>query len=225
MSRNIYSSLDDAFQPLNPQQQKQYIDQQKSRVQQEEQTKRMWAKCEDRDFSDIYNRMSQGQSLPPYCTKENDQFKEFQRKSNEDRESYLRNMNSTPRPQISNDYQNMELGMYHLRHSEEDRQALVKVPNSQKAFLQKRLLELEAELKKYQFLLRTFDDERTPKLTNSPYSEDTIESFSNIEPSRKSGSGSSGDDIIDLIVLLAIGLLIIFVLDSVFKMGLHRTKK
>jgi hypothetical protein len=213
MSRGIYSSLEDAFQPLNPQEQKVFH---QSRVQQEEQMKKMWEK----DNSEIQSRMNQGYELPPYCAKEGQQFKEFQRKNNEDRENYLKNMEKRPRPQLSNDYQDMELGMYQLGHSSKDAQALVKVPNSQRAHLQKRLEELERELQKYQFLLRVFDQEerekRIPKLMNGEGEQDDesyIESFSNLE--QKSGK----DDLVDLILLLAIGLLIIFVLDSVFKMG------
>ncbi len=224
MSRSIYSSLDDAFQPLNPQQQQNFHSQ---RVAQEERSRSMWEKeaC-NKDFSEIYDRMNQGHELPPYCAKENNQFREFQRKNNEDRENYLKNMGNTPRPQLSNDYQDMELGMYRLKNSQEDSQALVKVPNSQRAHLEKRLQELENELKKYQFLLRVFDEESRPKLTNGEeiqYEQNNndqhIEQFSNYKNS------DSKDELIDLIVLLSIGLLVIFVLDSVFKMGKNISAK
>ncbi len=231
MSRNIYSSLDDAFQPLNPQQQKTFHSQ---RVVQEKEVQRMWEKeaC-NKDFSEIYDRMNQGYELPPYCAKENNQFKEFQRKNNENRENYLKNMDKTPRSQLSNDYQDIELGMYKLRNSPEDNQSLVAVKNNnQKAHLQKRLEELERELKKYQFLLRVFDEENSnskyPKLMDEE-ERDNIESFSNLEYQdigiKNRSHDSAKDDIIDLIVLLGIGLLIIFVLDSVFKMGKGFQKK
>ncbi len=225
MSRSIYSSLDDAFQPLNPQQQKAFHSQ---RVAQEEEVKRMWEKegCNNnnKDFSEIYQRMNQGYELPPYCEKEQNQFRDFQKKSNQSREDYLKNMDKIPRAQLSNDYQDMELGMYKL----EDSQALVSIKsNNQKVFLQKRLEELERELKKYQFLLRVFDEEnknnKYPKLMDEENSE-TIESFSNLDYKNRSHTSYS-DDIIDLIVLLGIGLLIIFVLDSVFKMGKSFQKK
>jgi hypothetical protein len=224
MSRSIYSSLDDAFQPLNPNEQQKFHSQ---RVAQEERSRSMWEKeaC-NKDFSEIYDRASQGYELPPYCAKENNQFREFQRKNNEDRENYLKNMGNTPRPQLSNDYQDMELGMYRLKNSQEDSQALVKVPNSQRAHLEKRLQELENELKKYQFLLRVFDEESRPKLTNGEeiqYEQNNndqhIEQFSNYK------SNDSKDELIDLIVLLGIGLLVIFVLDSVFKMGKNISAK
>ncbi len=212
MSRYAYSSLDDAFQPLNPQQQKKIIYQENNNNNNNNNNmKNMWEK---RDSSEIYDRMSQGQELPPYCAKENDKFKEFQK----DREKYLQSIDDRPRAQLSNDYQDIELGMYNLKNSSN---ALVKVPNSQKIFLQKRLEELEHELKKYQFLLRVFDEEekgkRIPKLMDE---EMNIESFSNLSP-----KDHSKDDMIDLIILLAIGLLIIFVLDSVFKMGKSTPRK
>ncbi len=231
MSRSIYSSLDDAFQPLNPQQQKNFHSQ---RVAQEQEVQRMWEKeaC-NRDFSEIHDRMSQGYELPPYCAKENNQFKEFQRKNNQDRENYLKNMDKSPRAQLSNDYQDMELGMYKLKNSMEDSRALVAVKNNnQKAHLQKRLEELERELKKYQFLLRVFDEENANskymKVMNGEeemeHHQDTIESFSNLNYKNRSHDNAK-DDIIDLIVLLGIGLLVIFVLDSVFKMGKTFSKK
>ncbi len=230
MSRSIYSSLDDAFQPLNPQQQKNFHSQ---RVSQEQEVQRMWEKeaC-NRDFSEIHDRMSQGYELPPYCAKENNQFREFQRKNNQDRENFLKNMDKTPRAQLSNDYQDVELGMYKLRNSPEDNQSLVAVKNNnQKAHLQKRLEELERELKKYQFLLRVFDEEdankKYMKVMNGEeehIGENVIESFSNLNYKNRSHD-SAKDDIIDLIVLLGIGLLIIFVLDSVFKMGKGFPKK
>mgnify|MGYP003336825619 CR=1 FL=1 len=54
--------------------------------------------------------------------------------------------------------------------------------------------------------------------------ENVIESFSNLNYKNRSHD-SAKDDIIDLIVLLGIGLLVIFVLDSVFKMGKGFPKK
>ncbi len=229
MSKSIYSSLDDAFQPLNPQQQKNFHSQ---RVTHEQEVQRMWEKeaC-NRDFSEIHDRMSQGYELPPYCAKENNQFREFQRKSNEDRENYLKNIDKRPRAQLSNDYQDVELGMYKLRNSPEDTLSLVAVKgNNQKAHLQKRLEELERELKKYQFLLRVFDEENANKKYmkvmngEEDLDENVIESFSNLNYKNRSHD-STKDDIIDLIVLLGIGLLVIFVLDSVFKMGKSFQKK
>ncbi len=227
MSRSVYSSLDDAFQPLNPQEQKAFHQQ---RVSQQQQMKDMWQKPIDiqgacnKDMSEIYSRMQQKTELPAYCAKENDVYREFQRKGNEERENYLKNMNNLPRAQLSNDYQDVELGMYRLRNSQEDSQALVKVPNQNRVYLEKRLAELEKELQKYQFLIRVFDEEnklnKVPAIMNEE--KEQIESFSNIHYKT---SESSKDEIVDLIVLLAIGLLIIFVLDSVFKMGKFQGSK
>ena len=220
--------MDDAFQPLNPQQQKTFHSQ---RVSQEKEVQRMWEKdAYNKDLSEIHDRIGQGYELPPYCAKENNQFKEFQRKNNQSREEYLKNVDKNPRAQLSNDYQDMELGMYKLRNSVEDNQSLVAVKgNNQKAHLQKRLEELEGELKKYQFLLRVFDEENSNSKYAKIMDEDHIESFSNLGyqniGSKNRSHDSAKDDIIDLIVLLGVGLLIIFVLDSVFKMGKSFQKK
>ena len=250
MSRTIYSSLDDAFQPLNPQEQSKFHQTRSAGIQQSQQQLQMWSPKDhaqeacSKDFSELHKRMNSGFELPPYCAKEQNQFHEFQKKSNQDREEYLKNLGKTPRPQLSNDYQDVQLGMYQLGNSARDQQSLVKVANGRdRAYLEGRLGELEKELQKYQFLLRVYNEEDRMKVrraiadqtgTGEPDESGQVtaeemakymEGFSTMRP----GSGMSDfsrnrssdpkDDIIDLVVLLGIGLLIIFILDSVFKMG------
>ncbi len=248
MSRTIYSSLDDAFQPLNPQEQTKFH--QSRVVEQSQQQREMWAPKDhdkeacSRDFSEIHKRINSGYALPPYCAKEQNKFHEFQEKGNRDREEYIKNMGKTPRPQLSNDYQDVQLGMYQLGNSPQDSQSLVKVSNGRdRAYLEARLAQLEKDLQKYQFLLRVFNEEDRLKVrraiedrTGTGASSDDrvtaeemakyMEGFSTMRPgnglSDFSGSRLTSDpkdDIIDLVVLLGIGLLIIFILDSVFKMG------
>lgn len=251
MSRSIYSSLDDAFQPLNPQEQSKFHQTRSAGVDQSQQQLQMWAPKDhdkeacSKDFSEIHKRMNSGFELPPYCAKEQNQFHEFQKKSNQDRDEYLKNLGKTPRPQLSNDYQDVQLGMYQLGNSARDQQSLVKVANGRdRAYLENRLGELEKELQKYQFLLRVFNQEDQMKVrraiadrTGTGEPDDSgqvtaeemakyMEGFSTMRQdggsmsdfSRSRGSDPK-DDIIDLVVLLGIGLLVIFILDSVFKMG------
>ncbi len=250
MSRTIYSSLDDAFQPLNPQEQSKFHQTRSAAVNQSQQQLQLWAPKDhdkeacSRDFSEIHKRMNSGFELPPYCAKEQNQFHEFQKKSNQDREEYLKNLGKTPRPQLSNDYQDVQLGMYQLGNSARDQQSLVKVANGRdRAYLESRLNELEKELQKYQFLLRVFNQEDQLKVrraiadrtgTGEPDESGQVtaeemakymEGFSTMRPDSgmsdfsRSRASDPKDDIIDLVVLLGIGLLVIFILDSVFKIG------
>ena len=69
-----------------------------------------------------------------------------------------------------------------------------------KKSLQDRFVELENEFRKYKMMMNT-------KNTSE---EETIESFSN---------QSDGNDIQDLIVLIVLGLIIIFIMDNIFKLG------
>ena len=70
----------------------------------------------------------------------------------------------------------------------------------EKKSLQDRFVELENEFRKYKIMMNT-------KNTSE---EETIESFSN---------QSEGNDIQDLIVLIVLGLIIIFIMDNIFKLG------
>jgi hypothetical protein len=70
----------------------------------------------------------------------------------------------------------------------------------EKKSLQDRFVQLENEFRKYKTMIQT-------KNTSD---EETIESFSN---------QSEGNDIQDLIVLIVLGLIIIFIMDNIFKLG------
>jgi hypothetical protein len=70
----------------------------------------------------------------------------------------------------------------------------------EKKSLQDRFVELENEFRKYKTMIHTKNTQE----------EETIESFSN---------QSEGNDIQDLIVLIVLGLIIIFIMDNIFKLG------
>lgn len=71
----------------------------------------------------------------------------------------------------------------------------------EKKSLQDRFVELENEFRKYKVMMNTRDNNE----------EETIESFSNFE--------GNNTDIQDLIVLIVLGLIIIFIMDNIFKLG------
>lgn len=180
----------------------------------------------NRDFSEVQGRMTQGHELPPYCAKENDKFREFQKNSNVQREEYLKNMDKERRV-----YNQSSVGMYDLKNQ---RETLASARGEgDRVYIQNRLDELENELKKYQFMIRVFDEEdrmrRFPALEDAPRGMDspipplsTSEHFGGrMSSGTHYGSpiDSNKDDVIDLVILLGVGLLLLFILDSVFKMG------
>ena len=73
-----------------------------------------------------------------------------------------------------------------------------------------RFVELENEFRKYKTMINTRN------INNE--NEDTIESFSNFDNNNKT-------DIQDLIVLIVLGLIIIFIMDNIFKLGKYLGSK
>ena len=71
----------------------------------------------------------------------------------------------------------------------------------EKKSLQDRFVELENEFRKYKMMMNTRNNNE----------EESIESFSNME--------NGNTDIQDLIVLIVLGLIIIFIMDNIFKLG------
>jgi hypothetical protein len=177
-----------------------------------------------RDFSEIRGRMTQGRELPPYCSKENDKFREFQSQSNTRREEYLKNMDKERRI-----YNQSSVGMYDLKNPGETLSSAGE--GQDRVYIQQRLNELEKELKKYQFMIRVFDEEERfrsrPAIEDlparsspsSPIPPQEVEYFSGRRGPEGAPLQQTKDDLIDLVILIGVGLLLLFILDSVFKMG------
>ena len=85
--------------------------------------------------------------------------------------------------------------------------------NIEKKFLQDKIIELENDFRKYKILLNS----RNNNNNNNNNSEDYIENFENKNNSLSDDTNKN--DLLDLIVIIIIGLIIIFVLDSIFKIG------
>ena len=83
--------------------------------------------------------------------------------------------------------------------------------NIEKKFLQDKIIELENDFRKYKLLLNSRNN------NNNNNSEDYIENFENKNNSLSDDTNKN--DLLDLIVIIIIGLIIIFVLDSIFKIG------
>lgn len=86
--------------------------------------------------------------------------------------------------------------------------------NIEKKFLQDKIIELENEFRKYKLMLNS----RNNQNDDIDNDHNTMEGFSN-QNSDISLLNSNKNDLLDLIVVIIIGLIIIFILDSIFKIG------
>jgi hypothetical protein len=89
----------------------------------------------------------------------------------------------------------------------------------EKKYLQDKLLFLENELKKYKYLIEKCENDK--KISNKEFNnENNIENFSNNYNSKNDNSYiSNSNDMLDLILLIFIGLIVIFVMNSIFNIG------
>ena len=81
----------------------------------------------------------------------------------------------------------------------------------EKKSLQDKFIELENEFRKYKMMMNT---------RNNINDEETIESFGNLID-----SNNDKTDIQDLIVLIVLGLIVIFIMDNIFKLGKYLGSK
>jgi len=157
-----------------------------------------------------------------------DNYELLNKKSIEDRNNVITNMNLVERNDSDNydkyrinNENNVKPGSLNINkqqygYIESDKKEYIPFKeNNDKKYLEDKLLYLENELKKYKILI----DNHTQ---NKIGSENTIVYFSNTsggESENHSNKNNKSNDMIDLILLIIIGLLIIFVLNSVFTIG------
>lgn len=138
-------------------------------------------------------------------------YKLLMDKSENDREEVIQNMNKIERIENKSDKEN-EFDRYrnnpnNIVKKNDTTDMVVYSPykeNIDKKLLHDKLMFLEKQLRYYQEL----------EQNNSSQSQQVTEHFGNI-----TGPDFKSNDMIDLIILIIIGLLIIFVMDFVFKMG------
>ena len=85
----------------------------------------------------------------------------------------------------------------------------------EKKFLQDKIIELENEFRKYKLMLNS----RNNQNDDNDIDHNIMEGFSNQNSDSPPFMDSNKNDILDLIVVIMIGLIIIFILDSIFKIG------
>ena len=139
---------------------------------------------------------------------ENKKLLENDKRQNEQTQKVLKDMNNiernkVPENNINDDYNRYRFNPVNqvnsLYESKDDYSPFK--DDIDKKFLQDKLIQLENDFRKYKTMIN---------------SNDVVESFSN---NNNENSEINNNEILDLIVLIIIGLIIIFVMDSIFKIG------
>ena len=138
---------------------------------------------------------------------ENKKLLENDKRQNEQTEKVLKDMNNVernkiPENNINDDYNKYRFNPVNQVNSlyEDNKEYSPFKDDLDKKFLQDKLIQLENDFRKYKTLIN---------------SNDVVESFENNQNENNDGN----NEILDLIVLIIIGLIVIFVMDSVFKIG------
>ena len=141
-----------------------------------------------------------------------DRYEILNKKSDIERDNVIKNMNNIERNTTTENNQLVEYNKFRFNSSNNVEDNNYKQDYSpfnesiEKKYLKDKLIFLENELKKYKYLI------------DKSESNDYIENFSN-ENNNSVQNQNHGSDIIDLILLIIIGLIIIFVLNSIFNIG------
>lgn len=192
MSKISYCSLEEAWgTSINKNQEKEY----KNKEKVHENNKK------EKDYEENNSFRSQTQMDFESLKKDNENMKKMLNMMN------LIERNKTPENNINEEYNkyrfnpiNKVNGLY-----TDDKDYKPFQDDIEKKSLQDKFVELENEFRKYKMLMNT-------RNVNSE-NEETIESFSNFN------NENSKTDIQDLIVLIVLGLIIIFIMDNIFKLG------
>jgi hypothetical protein len=171
---------------------------------------------------DIDNKNTEKKEKPKDYDEEVNSYKsksqmdyEYLKEDNEKMKKILNTMNFVERNKTPENNINDEYNKYRF-NSVNKVNGLYQDSNNYKPFendlekksLQDRFVELENEFRKYRMMMNTRNDNNE---------EESIESFSNIE--------GNNTDIQDLIVLIVLGLIIIFIMDNIFKLGKYMGSK
>jgi hypothetical protein len=166
-----------------------------------------------------------------YSLNTDDKYSLLHKKSEEDRDNVINNMNNIERNNSKTENRIIEYNKYRLNSNnvvkespvKEESYALQKyMPFSEsieRKYLEDKLKFLENEILKYKNLIDNNDG------INSDLGGNFIESFSNNNNSSNVNQSSSvtgnvkNNDLIDIILLIIIGLIIILVMNSIFNIG------
>ena len=144
----------------------------------------------------------------------NDKYDYLNKTSNTERNNVIKNMNSVERNKTAENNSIVEYNKYrfnplnNVNGNNSTEETYTPFNESiEKKYLQDKINFLENQFKKYKYI---FDENNN--------SLDTIESFSNQEV-KENNRPNKSNDIIDLFLLIIIGLIVIFVMNSIFSIG------
>ena len=147
--------------------------------------------------------------------REIDKYNILTEKSENDRDIVISNMNNIERNPKTENNSLVQYQKYRFNPSNKvnyNDQQIYSPFNQEleRKYLQDKLMYLENELRKYKHLFEKSD-----------YQINNIESFSNKDSISNNNvpSNNKSNDIIDLILLIMIGLIVIFVMNSIFNIG------
>ena len=147
--------------------------------------------------------------------REIDKYNILTEKSENDRDIVISNMNNNERNPKTENNSLVQYQKYRFNPSNKvnyNDQQIYSPFNQEleRKYLQDKLMYLENELRKYKHLFEKSD-----------YQINNIESFSNKDSISNNNvpSNNKSNDIIDLILLIMIGLIVIFVMNSIFNIG------
>jgi len=142
-----------------------------------------------------------------------DKFDYLNKTSNVERNNVIKNMNSVERNKTTENNSIVEYNKYRFNpenkvkgNNNTDQEYTPFNESIEKKYLQDKINFLENEFKKYKYIFDKNEDDNSPN---------TIENFSNQEINKPNKS----NDIIDLFLLIIIGLIVIFVMNSIFSIG------
>jgi hypothetical protein len=142
-------------------------------------------------------------------------YNNLMKKSDSDRDEIIQNMNKVERnnhsfPNENNsivEYNKYRLNPENVVSNHSDKIYSPFQESIEKKYLQDKIHYLESEFRKYKYFLEKTDSNKSDDYT--------IENFDNNHSTNNSGK----NDLIDLILLIIIGLIIIFIMNSIFTIG------
>ena len=193
MSKISYCSLEEAWGPN--------IDKNQDKQEKIKEKEKEQKNIKEKDYEENNSFRSQSQTDYENLKKDNESMKNILNTMN-----YIER-NKTPENNINEEYNkyrfnpiNKVNGLYN-----DDKDYKPFNDDVEQKSLQDRFVQLENEFRKYKMFMNTRN--------NNSESEESIESFSNFN------NNDSKTDIQDLIVLIVLGLIIIFIMDNIFKLG------
>jgi hypothetical protein len=154
-----------------------------------------------------------------------DKYETLNQKSENERKNVITNMNKIERNNVSENNSIVEYDKYRfnsenkVNNNNYEKDYTPFQESLEKKYLKDKLIFLENEFKKYKDLIEKAE-------SNKNYNNNRIENFSNnevndenMEVKNKKEYSNNNNDFVDLIILIIIGLIIIFVMNSIFNIG------